>query len=215
MQLRSDGLYFWTLSAVTMEAGSKLRLCDNMMDLLSPYNGPSLWSPNIPHLLLTIHTLLECVTLPGRCLLLSLMLKAVHLATNTIFKATFITYLFRHQGPNLSSLSASIMLYLYMTQCLEESASPRGNAYVKGLTSDPERQGSFVTRRQTALYSPSYLPVQTEGRIYHWGRTNAQSVPEELLPDARCLLSACCFHWLITSHHSPFASQLIQSSKPL
>lgn len=93
--------------------------------------------------------------------------------------------------------------------------SPQGNAYVEGLTSDPEqRRGFSITRRQTQCFTQISLPMQTEGHIYHKGCANAQSVPEELLSDGHCLLSTCCCHWLITSHHSPFASQLIQSSKP-
>lgn len=52
---------------------------------------------------------------------------------------------FNPQGVNTLSPSACIMLYLYMTHCLEECTSPRGNAYVEGLTSDPkQRQGFFV-----------------------------------------------------------------------
>lgn len=82
---------------------------------------------------------------------------------------------FDPQGVNTLSPSACIMLYLYITHFLEECTSPRGNAYVEGLTSDPkQRQGFFVMGdKPSASHAELFNPCRQKDTFTTKGCTNA------------------------------------------
>lgn len=214
-------------SAITTEAGSKLHLDRRdgsaHKDFLPsvggvrrpwpyPYNNPSLWhlTANYRRLWLYASQSHDAISFFDAW---TSAFRTKHIIQSHFNHSSYLCQHLTNQDWTYCPYLQAV-LYLYMTRCLEEFTSPRGNAHVEGLTSDPEqRRGFFVMRRQTPHFTRQAIYLCRQRNAFT--TKNAESVPEELLSDGRCLLSACRCHWLITSHHSPFASQLIQSSKPL
>lgn len=121
--------------------------------------------------------------------------------------STFMSQLLNNRGWTYCPyLHALCFIYTWLT--VWRSARLPGVMHMfEGLTSDPKQD--FFVGTQTQSFTRSYLPLQTGAHVYRRGCTNAQPVPQELLSDGCCFLSACRCHCLITSHHSPFTSQLI------
>lgn len=150
---------------------------------------------------------------------LSLMLKPAILAPGIILShfshSTFMPQLLNYRDwtycPHLYALC-----FIYTWLIVWRSPQLPGVMHMfEGLASDPKQRRGFFVMGDKPSAPLAELSTYAGAHIHHWGRANAQSVPRELLSTGCCVLGARRCHCLITSYHSPFTSQLIQSSKPL
>lgn len=131
--------------------------------------------------------------------------------SHSTFKPQLLNYRDWTYCPHLYALC---FIYTWLT-VWRSPELPRVMHMLGGLASDPKQRQGFLGMGDKPSAPLAELSTYARAHIHHWGCANAQSVPQELLSTGCCVLRGRHCHCLITSYHSPFTSQLIQSSKLL